>query len=84
MTLNVYKKCTVKPYYILATDTTVAPGNPLRFRKNKKLIMKADDKIRDEKLRYDINREGTQILALSSRKNDKYEYQAVEEILLLN
>ena len=41
-------------------------------------------KIRDEKLRYDINREGIKILVLSSRKTDKYEYHTGEEILLPN
>ena len=36
--------------------------------------MITDDKIRDEKLRYDINREAAKISALSSGKLDKYEY----------
>ena len=46
----------------LVIDTTLASGNSLRFRKNlleriQKFIMKIDDKIKDEKLQYDINRE---------------------------
>ena len=36
--------------------------------------MTIDDKIEDEKLQYDINREAAKILALSSGKIDKYEY----------
>ena len=36
--------------------------------------MTIHDKIRYEKLQYDINREATKILALSSGKIDKYEY----------
>ena len=36
--------------------------------------MTIDNKIRDEKLHYDINREATKISALSSGKIDKYEY----------
>ena len=36
--------------------------------------MTIDDKIRDAKLKYDINREAAQISALSSVKIDKYEY----------
>ena len=36
--------------------------------------MTIDDKINDEKLQYDINREAAQIGALSSGKTDKYEY----------
>ena len=40
-----------------------------------------DDKIRDEKLQYDINREAAKIPGLSSGKIDKYEYFTGEEIL---
>ena len=36
--------------------------------------MTNDDKIRDEKLQYDINREAANISALLLRKIDKYEY----------
>ena len=36
--------------------------------------MSIDDKIKDEKLQYDINREAAKILALSSGKMDKYGY----------
>ena len=43
--------------------------------------MTIDDKIRDEKLQYDINREAAKIPALSSGKIDKYEYLTGEEIL---
>ena len=43
--------------------------------------MTTDDKIRAEKLQYDINREATKISALSSGKMDKYEYLTGEEIL---
>ena len=32
--INVYKKCTDKPYSFLVNDTTLASDNPLRFRKN--------------------------------------------------
>ena len=44
--------------------------------------MKIDDKIRDEKLHYDINREVAKIL--SSGKIDKYEYLTGEEIFPFN
>ena len=43
--------------------------------------MTTDDKIRDEKLIYDINREAEKISALSSGKVDNYEYLTGEEIL---
>ena len=44
--------------------------------------MTNDDKIKDEKLQYDINREAAKISALSSDKYDKYEYLTGGEILL--
>ena len=41
--------------------------------------MKINDKIRDEKLQYNINREAAKIAALSSGKIAKYEYLTGEE-----
>ena len=32
--MNLYKKCTAKPYSFLVIDTTLASDNSLRFRKN--------------------------------------------------
>ena len=46
--------------------------------------MTINDKTRDEKLQYDINKEAAKISALSSGKIDKYEYLTGEEILLSN
>ena len=46
--------------------------------------MTTEDQIRDERLRYDINREVAKISALSSGKTDKYEYLTGEEILPSN
>ena len=46
--------------------------------------MTIDDKIRDEKLKYNINREAAKILALSSGKINKYEYLTGKEILSSN
>ena len=43
--------------------------------------MTIDDKIRDEKLQCDINREAAKISALTFGKIDKYEYLTGEEIL---
>ena len=43
-----------------------------------------DDKIRDEKLQYDNNKEAAKLSALSSGKIDKYEYLTGEEILPSN
>ena len=46
--------------------------------------MTIDDKIRHEKLQYDINREATKISALLSGKIEKYEYLTGEKILPSN
>ena len=43
--------------------------------------MTVNDKIRDEKLQYDISRESAEISAFSSAKIGKYEYLTGEEIL---
>ena len=43
--------------------------------------MTVADKIRDEKIQYDINIEAAKTSALSSGKIDKYEYLPGEEIL---
>ena len=84
--MNLYKKCTAKPYSFLVIDTTLATDNPLRFRKSffqkeHKIVMNLDDRIRDKKLQYDINKEAAKRSALSSGKIDKYEYLVHEEIL---
>ena len=47
-------------------------------------IITIDDRIKDEKLKYDINRKAAQISTLSSSKIDKYEYLIGEEILPSN
>ena len=67
-------------------DTTLASDTSSRFRKNVlesifKLITTTDDKIRDEKLQCDINREAAKISVLSSGKVDKNEYLTGEETL---
>ena len=62
--MNLYKTCTEKSYSFFVIDTTLASDNSSRFRKNlleriQKITMTTDDKIKDEKLQYDINREAT-------------------------
>ena len=46
--------------------------------------MTIEDKIKDEKLQYDINKKAAKISALSSGKIDKYEYLIDKEILPSN
>ena len=86
--LGIFKKNVLQNDILLVIDTTLMSDNPLRFRENllegiKIIIMTIDDKIRDEKLQCDVDREVVKILALSSGKIDKYEYLTDEEILLL-
>ena len=61
------------------TDATLALDNRLSFRKNLlgriwKIIMTTDNKIRNEKLQYDINSEAGKISTISSGKTAKHEY----------
>ena len=84
--INLYVKCTAKPYYILVIDVTFASDNLLSFWNNlvermQKIIMKIDEEIRNEKLQYYINREVAKISALSSGKIGKYKYLTGKEIL---
>ena len=84
--MSLYKKCTAKPYSFLVIETTPSPDNSLGFRHNFleriwKQVMMIEDKIRDEKLHYNINREAAKISALSLHKIDKYEHLAAKEIL---
>ena len=77
-TLWIFIKSYCKTYSFLVIDTTLTSDNPSSFKKNLlewtwNLIMAIDDKIKDEKLQYDINREVTKVSALSSGKVDKYE-----------
>ena len=46
--------------------------------------MTNDDKIKNDKLQYNINREAEKLSPSSSRKNDEYEYLTSEEILPSN
>ena len=46
--------------------------------------MTIDDKIKDKKLQYNINREAANISALSAAKVNKYEYLTGEEVLPSN
>ena len=73
-----------KTIFFLFIDATLASDNLSRFRKNlleriQKLIITINDKIRDKKLPYDINRVAVKISALSSGKIDKYDQRRVIE-----
>ena len=46
--------------------------------------MTVEDEVRGEKLQYDINRVAAKISALSSGKNDKYEYLVDRYCHLIN
>ena len=73
--MNLYEKCTAKPYYFLFIDSALVSEWIL--------IMTIDDKIRYENCNgcYYYNREAAKISALSARKIDQCEYLTVEEIL---
>ena len=71
--MNLYKKCTIRPYSLLVIDTTLVSDNLLCFRKDlleriQKLVI-ADYKIIDEKLQYAINKDAAKRSALFIWKN---------------
>ena len=85
--MNLYKRCTARLYSFLVINTTSGAANCLCFRRNlleriQKLFTAIDDKIRDEKLRHNINRETAKISALSSGEIDKCKYLTGKKILL--
>ena len=60
------EKVYCKTLLFLVIDATIASDNDLRFRKNileriLKLLMTIDDKIRNEILQYDFDREAAKI-----------------------
>ena len=84
--MNPYRTSTAKRYSFLVIDTTLPSDYSLLFRKNlletiQKLIMTIDDKIRNEKLQYDVNRQAARISALSSSKIEKYKFHTGGEPL---
>ena len=82
--MNLYKECTEKSYSFLVIDNTLVSDKSFTFqkesyRKNIKTNNEIDDKIRDKKLQYDINRKAAKIPA--SGKIDKHEDFTGKEIL---
>ena len=81
--MNFFKKCTANHIFLLI-DSAVASDNPLSFRQSLlermwKPIITIDDKIRNEKLQYNINRDTAKISAIPSGKINKYQYLTGEE-----
>ena len=77
--MNLYKKCTEKPYCFLVIDTALASDTASRLRKNlseriKKLLMTIKDKTRDRKLQYGINREAANTSEESRMIKKNYVY----------
>ena len=67
--MNFYKIYSAKPYLFLVNDWTLQSDNLLRLRcsvlqRISKLIMTIDNKLRDEKLQYDISSEVAKIPVL--------------------
>ena len=83
------KKCTAKPYPFLVIDLLLHQivlyiSAKIIEKDYEKLIMTIGDKIRDDQLQYNVNREAAKISTLSSVKTYKYGYLTGEEILPSN
>ena len=86
--IDLYKKCTAKPYSFLVIDNTLTSDDLSRFRKNlieriQKLIMTIDNEIRHYKLKYDINTEAVEISALSEKLINMNTLQVKKYYLLI-
>ena len=63
-------------------DTFLVSDNLLHLlEKLRKLFTRIDDKIREQKVQYDINKEAAKISVLSRNAINKYEYLTGKEIL---
>ena len=72
--MNLYKKCTAKPYSFLVIDTTLASDNSLRFRKNfLELIMTMMIKLKMKK--YNV---------ILTEKQQKYRHYPQERLINMN
>ena len=70
---------------MFVTDTTILSVNALQFRKVlleevKRVIMTINEKFRDEKLQYDINKAAAELSTLSSSTIDKGDYLTGGEV----
>ena len=82
--MNIYRKCTSEPYYLLTIDTILPTNNSLRFRKRSfKFIIKMasadkikilDNRIKANQAQYNLDQEAAKISTLSSKKLEKYEH----------
>ena len=56
-----YIPYSLKPYSFIIIGTTLATDNKVYKERIQKLVMTTEGKIRDEKLKYNINREAAKI-----------------------
>ena len=75
--MNLYKRCTAKPYSFLVI-ATLASDISSHFRNNlseglEELMMTIDDEIKNKKLQYDI-----------TKKAAKYQYYHLEKFINMN
>ena len=80
-----YKDYTKKPFSFLVNNTTLSSGNALIFRKNvlkksekSEKIKTINNKIKQNKTEYDLDRLTAKILALSFGNLGKYEFSTDE------
>ena len=77
--MKLYKDYTKEPFSFLANYTTSRSDNPLRFRKN---LLQNDNKIKQNKAQYNLDRQTATISPLLSRNVGKYKFLTDEDVLL--
>ena len=85
--MKLYKEYNKEPYSFLVNDTTLSSDNPLRFRKNlfkmiiRKNIKAINNKIKENKAQYNLDKQTATISALSSGNVSKYELLTDKDVL---
>ena len=72
--MKLYKDCAKEPYSILVNCTTLSSDNPLTLNLISEEIKTINNKIKQNKARYNLDRQTAKISALLSGNVCKYEF----------
>ena len=85
--MKLWKYYTKEPYLFLVNDTTFSSNKPFRFGKNLRIsekIKAIDNKIKQNKAQYNLDRQIAKIFTLSSGNVNEYEFLTDQDILSEN
>ena len=85
--MKFWKYYTKEPYLFLVDDTTFSSNKPFRFGKNlgiSEKIKAIDNKIKQNKAQYNLDRQIAKIFTLSSGNVNEYEFLTDQDVLSEN